>query len=131
MRKALTAARDLFGDEEQRELFMDSMELLFKEYAASAKRALPLGKLRIRVKGSAGGHNGLKNIIAQLGTDAFPRIRIGVGAPPHPDYDMADWVLSAFKDQDAVDMRDAALRAAHAAECYITDGADRAMNRFN
>ena len=93
--------------------------------------SLPLGKLRIRVKGSAGGHNGLKNIIAQLGTDAFPRIRIGVGAPPHPDYDMADWVLSAFKDQDAVDMRDAALRAAHAAECYITDGADRAMNRFN
>ena len=93
--------------------------------------SLPIGKLRIRVKGSAGGHNGLKNFIAQLGTDAFPRIRIGVGAPPHPDYDMADWVLSAFKDQDAVDMRDAALRAAHAAECYITDGADRAMNRFN
>ena len=93
--------------------------------------SLPIGKLRIRVKGSAGGHNGLKNIIAQLGTDAFPRIRIGVGAPPHPDYDMADWVLSAFKDQDAVDMRDAALRAAHAAECYITDGADRAMHRFN
>ena len=93
--------------------------------------SLPIGTLRIRVKGSAGGHNGLKNIIAQLGTDAFPRIRIGVGAPPHPDYDMADWVLSAFKDQDAVDMRDAALRAAHAAECYITDGADRAMNRFN
>ena len=93
--------------------------------------SLPIGKLRIRVKGSAGGHNGLKNIIAQLGTDAFPRIRIGVGAPPHPDYDMADWVLSAFKDQDAVDMRDAALRAAHAAECYITDGADRAMNRYN
>ena len=93
--------------------------------------SLPIGRLRIRVKGSAGGHNGLKNIIAQLGTDAFPRIRIGVGAPPHPDYDMADWVLSAFKDQDAVDMRDAALRAAHAAECYITDGADRAMNRYN
>ena len=89
------------------------------------------GRLRIRTKGSAGGHNGLKSIIASLGTDAFPRIRIGVGAPPHPDYDMADWVLSAFKDQDAVDMRDAALRAAHAAECYITDGADRAMNRFN
>ena len=93
--------------------------------------SLPLGKIRVRGSGSAGGHNGLKNIIAQLGTDAFPRIRIGVGAPPHPDYDMADWVLSAFKDQDAVDMRDAALRAAHAAECYITDGADRAMNRFN
>ena len=93
--------------------------------------ALVPGRLRMRASGSAGGHNGLKSIIACLGTDAFPRIRIGVGAPPHPDYDMADWVLSAFKDQDAVDMGDAALRAAHAAECYITDGADRAMNRFN
>lgn len=97
----------------------------------SDETALPIGKIRIRRGGSAGGHNGLKSIIAQLGTDQFPRIRLGVGAPPHPDYDMADWVLSAFKDQDAVDMRDAALRAAHAAECYITDGADRAMNRFN
>ena len=97
----------------------------------SDETSLPPGKLRIRVKGSAGGHNGLKNIIARLGTDAFPRIRIGVGAPPHPDCDMADWVLSAFKNQDAADMADAALRAAHAAECYITDGPDRAMNRYN
>jgi PTH1 family peptidyl-tRNA hydrolase len=93
--------------------------------------SLPIGKLRIRTKGSAGGHNGLKNIIAQLGTDAFPRIRMGVGAPPHPDYDMADWVLSAFKNQDAVDMKEAARRAAQAVECYITQGADRAMNKFN
>jgi PTH1 family peptidyl-tRNA hydrolase len=93
--------------------------------------SLPIGKLRIRTKGSAGGHNGLKNIIAQLGTDAFPRIRMGVGAPPHPDYDMADWVLSAFKNQDAVDMKEAAKRAAQAVECYITQGADRAMNKFN
>ena len=77
--------------------------------------AMPIGKLRIRKSGSAGGHNGLKNIIQHLGTQDFPRIRMGVGAAPHPDYDMADWVLSAFKDQDAVDMRDAALRAAHAA----------------
>ena len=93
--------------------------------------SLPVGKLRLRRGGSAGGHNGLKNIILHLGSDQFPRVKIGVGEKPHPDYDMADWVLSAFKDQDAVDMRDAALRAAHAAECYITDGADRAMNRFN
>jgi PTH1 family peptidyl-tRNA hydrolase len=93
--------------------------------------SLPIGKLRIRTKGSAGGHNGLKNIIAQLGTDAFPRIRMGVGAPPHPDYDMADWVLSTFKNQDAVDMKEAAKRAAQAVECYITQGADRAMNKFN
>lgn len=97
----------------------------------SDETALPIGRLRIRRGGSAGGHNGLKSVIARLGTDQFPRIRLGVGDKPHPDYDMADWVLSAFKDQDAVDMRDAALRAAHAAECYITDGADRAMNRYN
>lgn len=93
--------------------------------------SLPLGKLRIRTKGSAGGHNGLKDIIAKLGTQDFPRIRIGVGAPPHPDYDMADWVLSTFKNQDAEDMKAAALRAAQAAECYITQGPDRAMNLFN
>ena len=93
--------------------------------------SLPIGKLRIRTKGSAGGHNGLKDIIAKLGTDAFPRIRIGVGAPPHPDYDMADWVLSSFKNQDAEDMLATAARAAQAAQCYITQGADRAMNRFN
>ena len=93
--------------------------------------SLPIGKLRIRTKGSAGGHNGLKNIIAQLGTQDFPRIRIGVGAPPHPDYDMADWVLSIFKNQDAEDMKAAAARAAQAAECYITQGPDRAMNLFN
>ena len=93
--------------------------------------SLPIGKLRIRTKGSAGGHNGLKDIIAKLGTDAFPRIRIGVGAPPHPDYDMADWVLSTFKNQDAEDMLAAAARAAEAAQCYIAQGADRAMNRFN
>ena len=93
--------------------------------------SLPLGRLRVRMKGSAGGHNGLKSIIAALGTDAFPRIRIGVGAPPHPDYDMADWVLSVFRDQDLVDMKAAAKRAAEAAECYITEGPERAMNRFN
>ena len=93
--------------------------------------SLPVGKLRIRTKGSAGGHNGLKNIIAQLGTEDFPRIRIGVGAPPHPDYAMVDWVLSAFKDKDAEDMADAAVRAAGAVECYIQNGPDRTMNLYN
>lgn len=93
--------------------------------------ALPIGKLRIRTKGSAGGHNGLKNIIALLGTDQFPRIRIGVGAAPHPDYDMADWVLSSLKGKDAEDILAAAARAAEAVECYITKGADRAMNLYN
>ena len=93
--------------------------------------SLPVGALRIRPGGSAGGHNGLKNIISVLGTEAFPRIRMGVGAPPHPDYEMLDWVLSAFHDQDAVDMADAASRAADAVECYIGQGAEKAMNRFS
>ncbi len=93
--------------------------------------SLQLGKLRIRRKGSAGGHNGLKNIIAHLGTEEFPRIRLGVGAPPHPDYDMADWVLSVFKNQDALDMQKSAQRAAEAVECYITQGPDKAMNLYN
>ena len=93
--------------------------------------SLPLGKLRIRVKGSAGGHNGLKSIIARLGTENFPRVKVGVGAPPHPDYDMADWVLSAFKNQDAEDIAAAAARAWEAVKCYITEGPQRAMSNFN
>lgn len=97
----------------------------------SDETSLPIGRLRIRRGGSAGGHNGLKSVIARLGTDQFPRIRLGVGDKPHPDYDMADWVLSAFKGQDAADMELVAKKAADAVECYITEGADRAMNRFN
>ena len=93
--------------------------------------SLPVGRLRVRPKGSAGGHNGLKSIIEALGSDAFPRIRIGVGAPPHPDYDMADWVLGVFHDREAEEMAAAASRAAQAVECYITQGPERAMNRFN
>ena len=93
--------------------------------------ALVPGRLRMRPSGSAGGHNGLKNIIRELGSDQFPRIRLGVGAPPHPDYDVKDWVLSVFRDRDAEDIRNAAARAAEAVECYISQGADRTMNRFN
>lgn len=93
--------------------------------------SLPIGKLRIRQKGSAGGHNGLKSIIGLLGSDAFPRIKVGVGAPPHPDYDMADWVLSVFKNQDAVDMEASAKRAAQAVESYIVKGPEKTMNLFN
>lgn len=97
----------------------------------SDETALPPGKLRIRQKGSAGGHNGLKNIIRLIGSENFPRIRLGVGAPPHPDFDMKVWVLAGFTGQDAADMKDAAKRAAKAVICYIENGPDKAMNRFN
>ena len=93
--------------------------------------SLPLGKLRVRTKGSAGGHNGLKSIIAALGTEGFPRVKVGVGAPPHPDYDMADWVLSTFKNQDAADMDAAVSRAWDAVESYIRFGPEKTMDKFN
>ena len=93
--------------------------------------SLPCGKLRIRQNGSAGGHNGIKSIISHLGTDAFPRIKIGVGEKPHPDYDMADWVLSAFSEQDKKLLKPAVENAAKALEVFISDGPDRAMNKFN
>lgn len=93
--------------------------------------SLPPGKLRIRTGGSAGGHNGLKNIIAHLHTDQFPRIRVGVGGKPHPDYDMADWVLGKPQGEDRNAVDDAIQRAARAVECYIQEGPDRAMGKFN
>ena len=93
--------------------------------------SLPLGQLRIRKKGSAGGHNGLKSIISCLGTDAFPRVRLGVGSPPHPDYDMADWVLSTFRDADAETMLQTAKTAAEACVSFVQEGPDKAMTRFN
>ena len=93
--------------------------------------SLPVGKLRIRKGGSAGGHNGLKSIIQHLGTDQFPRVKIGVGEKPHPDYDMADWVLGKFTGEDLKTISQAIQRAVKAAECYIHDGPDQAMNRFN
>lgn len=93
--------------------------------------ALPVGKLRIRKGGSAGGHNGLKSIIQHLGTDQFPRLRIGVGEKPHPDYDMADWVLGKLQGEDKKAMDEAVKRAAQAVECILSQGLDKGMNRFN
>ncbi len=92
---------------------------------------LPLGKLRIRKSGSAGGHNGLKHIIQLLGTDQFPRLKIGVGGKPHPDYNMADWVLGQFQGEDKKTIDNAVARAADAVECLLADGIDRAMNQYN
>ena len=93
--------------------------------------ALDVGKLRIRRGGSAGGHNGLKSIIQHLGTDQFPRVKIGVGEKPHPDYDMADWVLSKFTGEDLKTIQAAVKKAADAVACYLENGPDKAMNRFN
>lgn len=92
---------------------------------------LPLGRLRIRTGGSAGGHNGLKSIIQHLGTDQFPRVKVGVGGKPHPDYDMADWVLGKFQGEDKKVMDESVKRAAAAVECFLRDGPQKAMNRFN
>lgn len=93
--------------------------------------ALAVGRLRIRKSGSAGGHNGLKNIIQQLGTDQFPRLRVGVGEKPHPDYDLADWVLGHFTGEDKKAIDASVKRAADAVECILSEGLDRAMNKFN
>lgn len=89
------------------------------------------GHLRLRRKGSAGGHNGLKSIIQQLGTEQFPRIKLGVGNKPHPDYDLADWVLGKFSPEDSKKMDEAARRAADAIVCIISEGFDRASNQFS
>lgn len=97
----------------------------------SDETALAVGRIRIRKGGSAGGHNGLKSIIQHLGTDQFPRMRMGVGEKPHPDYDMADWVLGKFMGQDKKTIDEAVQRAAAAVDCIIEHGVDLGMNRFN
>lgn len=89
------------------------------------------GKLRIRRKGSDGGHNGMKNIIYLSGSDQFPRIKIGVGKKPHPDYDLADWVLSRFSENEKKDLETALQNAASAAELIVKGELDRAMNQYN
>ena len=93
--------------------------------------ALAVGRLRIRKGGSAGGHNGLKSIIQHLGTDQFPRLRVGVGEKPRPDYDMADWVLGRLQGEDWKAMEAAVDRAADAVEHVLAHGVDAAMNRYN
>ncbi len=90
---------------------------------------LPIGRLRIRPQGSAGGHNGIKSIIAELGSDAFPRVRIGVGRPRGGD--AIGHVLSKFTGPEVGEIRDAIERAADAVECILSDGLETAMNRFN
>jgi PTH1 family peptidyl-tRNA hydrolase len=92
--------------------------------------ALPLGRLRARARGSAGGHNGLKSIVEQLGTDQFPRLRVGVGRGD-ARRDLADHVLSKFDPHERETIQAAVLRAADAAEMFVSDGIERVMNTFN
>ncbi len=87
------------------------------------------GTVRIRPHGGAGTHNGWRNILAVTGSDRFPRIRIGVGAPP-PQWDLKDWVLAGFGEQQAA-MDEAFALAADAADCFVRSGIDLAMNRYN
>ena len=93
--------------------------------------SLEPGRLRIRPDGSAGGHNGIKSIIAQLGSQNFPRVKVGVGAKPNPEYDLASWVLSGFTAQEEKALQTALENAAKAALCIITDGVSQTANRYN
>lgn len=93
--------------------------------------SLPVGKLRLRRSGTAGGHNGLRSIIGQLHSDQFPRLKIGVGQKPHPDYDMADWVLGKFSKEDRKTIDAAIDRALDAIECVFSQGMDKAMSQYN
>ena len=93
--------------------------------------SLPVGKLRIRKNGSAGGHNGLKSIISCLGSDQFPRVKIGVGAKPHPDYDLADWVLSTVSKTEWPDYQEAMSHAGDAALCIVKNGCEKAAAEYN
>lgn len=92
--------------------------------------SLAVGKMRIRSKGSAGGHNGIKSIISQIG-DVFPRIKIGVGEKPHPDYDLADWVLGKFTDSDKKILTDKFESAYQSIQLMIDGQTDKAMNLYN
>ena len=93
--------------------------------------SIDVGKLRIKRKGSDGGHNGLKSIIYQLQSDNFARIKMGVGKKPHPEYDLAAWVLSRFKNDEVESLKSAAKNACDAIKLIVGEKIDMAMNKFN
>lgn len=93
--------------------------------------SLEPGKIRMRRKGSDGGHNGIKSIINHINSQDFPRIKIGVGAKPTPEWDLANWVLSGFDKKDLPAVKDSFEKAADAAECIFTQSIDVAMNKYN
>ncbi len=91
---------------------------------------LPVGKIRIREEGSAGGHRGMKSIIEKLGTESFVRVRVGVGAKP-PEWDLADWVLSGFSPEEEEIMKEARVKAADAVSALIIHDTEYVMSRYN
>ena len=93
--------------------------------------SLPPGRLRVREEGSAGGHNGIKSIIQEVGSQVFPRVKIGVGSKPNPEFDLADWVLSSFSAKEEKDLQFALQNAADAALCVMDHGVPESANRFN
>lgn len=93
--------------------------------------SLDTGRIRVRGKGSAGGHNGLKSIIYRLGSDKFPRVKMGVGAPRHEDYDLADFVLGRFTKDEIPVMEEAIKKAETAVSEIIKNGVEAAMNKCN
>lgn len=93
--------------------------------------SLDPGKLRIRRKGSHGGHNGMRSIIELTGRDDFPRIKMGVGKKPHPDYDLAKWVLGKFGKEDSAKMQEAADNACECIKLMVQGKTDEAMNKYN
>ena len=93
--------------------------------------SLEPGRLRVRSSGSAGGHNGIKSIIQELGSQDFPRVKIGVGAKPHPDFDLADWVLSPFTAQEEKALAVSLENGANAALTILEQGTAQAANAYN
>ncbi|MDY3780989.1 MAG: aminoacyl-tRNA hydrolase [Candidatus Faecousia sp.] len=93
--------------------------------------SLEPGRLRVRPSGSAGGHNGIKSIIQELGSQDFPRVKIGVGAKPHPDFDLADWVLSPFTAQEEKALAVSLENGANAALTILEQGTAQAANAYN
>lgn len=144
--KAVTASIDLEGHKcllMKPQTFMNNSGEAVREAASFYKIpperiiivfddiSLPCGKMRIRRKGSDGGHNGMKSIIYQMNSDAMPRIKLGIGQKPHPDYELADWVLSSFKKDELDALRDAAENACAAAVLMVNGEIEKAMSNFN
>lgn len=106
-------------------LSADRVLLLFDDIS------LPVGGMRVRRSGSAGGQNGVKSILQLSGSEAFPRIKLGIGAKPHPDYNLADWVLSRFSEKELSVMGETAEKAAAAAQLIVSGNIEEAMNRYS